>query len=83
MSSVPKVFKQFIPQLLHVVVLPIFFFAFILIYRPFDIEATIGHEWFGVHLTIVSCIVLLSTILLRLTYYFLQSTLNYSLYILW
>ena len=83
MSNVPKVFRQFIPQLLHVVVLPIFFFAFILIYRPFDVETAIGHEWFGVHLTIVSCIVLISTMLLRLTYYFLQSTLNYSLYILW
>ena len=83
MGQVPKVFNQFIPQLIHVAVLPIFFFVFILIYRPFDIEATIGHEWFGVHLTIVSCIVLISIILVRLAYYFLHGAMNYSLYILW
>lgn len=83
MGKIPKTFKQFVPQLLHAVVLPIFFFVFILIYRPFDIENRIGHEWFGVHLTIVSCIVLLSTILMRLAYFYLKSTSNYSLYILW
>lgn len=83
MGHVPKVFKQFIPQLLHVVVLPIFFFVFILVYRPFEVHSLLGHEWFGVHLTIVTCIVLLSAILMRLVYYFLPVNLNYPLYILW
>lgn len=83
MSSISKIFRRFIPQLLHVIVLPIFFFAFMLIYRPFSSTEFFGGEWFGVHLTIVSCIVLLSIILTRLLYYFLPLKLNYTLYAFW
>ncbi len=83
MTQVSRIFRRFIPQLLHMIVLPTFFFAFMLIYRPFNAEGFFGGEWFGVHLTIVSCIVLLSVIITRLLYYFLPLKLNYSLYITW
>ena len=83
MASVPGIFRRFIPQLLHMVVLPIFFFAFMLIHRSLGIEAFLGHEWFGVHLTIVSCIILLCIGLTRIAYYFLPLQVNYSLYIFW
>lgn len=81
--EIPRVFRRFIPQLLHVIVLPLFFFSFILIYRPFDVEGLIGNEWFGVHLTILSCIILVSSILTRLLYYFIPMRLNYVLYSFW
>ena len=32
MSNFPKAFRHFIPQLIQMIVLPIFFFAFMLIY---------------------------------------------------
>lgn len=83
MASVPGIFRRFIPQLLHIVVLPIFFFAFMLIHRSLGIEVFLGHEWFGVHLTIVSCIILLCIGVTRIAYYFLPLQVNYSLYIFW
>ena len=83
MALIPRVYRRFIPQLLHMIVLPIFFFTFMMIYKPFDSVNFLGHEWFGVHLTIISCIILLSVILIRLLYYFLPLSLSYSLYILW
>ena len=83
MSQVSKIFRRFVPQILHMVVLPVFYFAFILIYRPFNCADFMGGEWFGVHLTICSCIVFLSAILVRLLYYYLPMKINYSLYIFW
>ena len=83
MSQVSKIFRRFIPQLLHMIVLPVFFFAFMLIYRPANSIEFMGGEWFGVHLTICSCIVFLSAVVLRLLYYYLPLKINYSLYIFW
>ena len=83
MSQVSKIFRRFIPQLLHMIVLPVFFFAFMLIYRPASSVEFMGDEWFGVHLTICSCIVFLAAAVLRLLYYYLPMKINYSLYILW
>ena len=83
MSQIPRIFRRFIPQLLHMIVMPVFFFTFMLIYQPFDSSTFLGHEWFGVHLTIISCIILVSVILMRLLYYFLPLSLSYPLYITW
>lgn len=83
MSTIPLVFRRFIPQLLHIIVLPIFFFIFMLIYRPMEVTDFFGREWFGVHITIVSCIIFLSIGLSRILYYFLPLSLNYTLYIFW
>ena len=83
MATVSKAFRGFIPQVLHVIVLPVFFFAFMLIYRPFGIIDFLGKEWFAVHLTMLSCIILLCEIAVRSIYYFLALKLNYILYILW
>ena len=83
MIQVPRVYRRFIPQLLHMIVLPIFFFIFMLIYHPFDSVAFLGEDWFGVHLTIVSCITLLLIVAMRLLYYFLPLNLTYTLYTAW
>lgn len=83
MSQVSKIFRRFIPQFLHMIVLPVFFFAFMLIYRPLRSVEFMGNEWFGVHLTISSCIILLSVIVMRLLYYYLPMKINYTLYTSW
>ena len=83
MRQIPRIYRRFIPQLLHMIVLPVFFFTFMLIYEPFDSVDFLGREWFGVHLTIISCITLLSVILMRLLYYFLPLSLTYALYTSW
>lgn len=83
MASISSIFRRFIPQLLHILILPIFFFAFMLIYRPDGAFEFLGSEWFAVHLTIVCCIILLSEILVRLLYYFLSLRISYTLYALW
>ena len=84
MSGFPTIFRRFIPQLLYMIVLPIFCFAFLLIYRPMNVHNFMGTEYFGIHITLVSCIMFLSLVLLRLLYYFLPLTkLNYASYIAW
>lgn len=83
MGYFPKVFRQFVPQLIQIIVLPIFFFSFMLIYRPDGFDELIMHQMYGVHITIISCIILVSAIITRLIYYFLPSSFNYPLYIFW
>lgn len=83
MAIVNKIFSRFVPQVLHMIVLPIFFFIFMLIYRPFGVSEYLGTEWFAVHLTIFSSIVLLSVIVTRILYYFLRLQINYILYACW
>ena len=83
MTQIAPVFRKFVPQLLHIVVLPVFFFTFMLLLRPEGVVNMLGKEWFGVHLTIMSCIILVSEILIRMLYYFLPLRINYSIYTLW
>ena len=83
MALVSSVFRRFPPQVLHMIVLPIFFFAFMLLYRPFGIESFMGSEWFGVHLTIMSCIVMICAAVARTIYYYIPMKINYALYVFW
>lgn len=83
MSHISPVFRRFVPQLLHVIVLPFFYFAFMLIYRPFGAISFFGAEWYGVHVTIIASIILICTVMTRSLYYFLPMKLNYALYIFW
>lgn len=76
-------FRKFNPQLLHVIVLPLFFFIFLLIYHPFDVDSYLGSEWFAVHITMISCVILLCTIISRLLFYFLPLRPNLAIYIFW
>lgn len=83
MAQVPRLFRRFMPQLIHMFALPIFFFAFVLLYRPFELQIHFGSVWFGVHVTVLSCIIFACLVVTRLLYYFLPLRLNYSLYTLW
>lgn len=83
MNHIPRIFNRFVPQLLHMIVLPLFFFMFMLVYKPFGAQDILGVEWYGVHVTIISSIILVSVIIFRLIFYYLPLKLNYTLYILW
>lgn len=83
MTQVPRLFRRFMPQLIHMFVLPIFFFAFILIYRPFGLNVFFGSVWFGVNVTVLTCIIFVCLVVTRLLYYFLPLKLNYTLYVVW
>ena len=83
MGALPNTFRRFIPQLLHIIILPVFFFVFALVYRPDDIRLLIDNSNFGIHLTLISCIVFLCIIVVRLMYYYLPMKLNYTLYFFW
>lgn len=83
MTQVPRLFRRFMPQLIHMFVLPIFFFAFILIYRPFGLNVFFGSVWFGVNVTVLTCIIFICLVVTRLLYYFLPLRLNYTLYVVW
>lgn len=78
-----SLFRRFVPQVLHIIALPLFFFIFNLVYRPFDTYIYAGGEWFAVHLTIISCVILLCVIVSRLLFYFLPLRLNLAIYIFW
>lgn len=60
MNELPRIFRTFGAQSLHAIVVPLFFFAFVLIYRPLGIMETleVGYAPASVHLTILSCILL-------------------------
>lgn len=83
MSNLPRVYRRFIPQLLHVLILPVFYFTFMLVYRPFNIMEFLGKEWFGVHIAIMTGIILVSVLITRLLYYYIPMKLNYTLYVFW
>lgn len=83
MNGFPSVFRCFVPQLLHVIILPVFFFTFMLLHRSLGLDVLLGSEWFGVRLTIISCIIFGGVLVSRLLYYYLPLKLNYSLYIFW
>lgn len=83
MGAVPNTFRRFVPQLLHIIILPVFFFVFALVYRPDDIRVLIENSYFGIHLTLITCIVLFCISAVRLTYYYLPMKLNYTLYVFW
>ncbi len=83
MAQVPRLFRRFMPQLIHMIVLPLFFFLFILIYRPFGLNGFFGNELFGVHVTVIACIIFSCIVFTRLLYYYLPLKLNFTLYIVW
>lgn len=83
MTEIPRIYRRFVPQLLHVIVLPVFFFTFMIIYRPFNVMDFVGREWFGVHVALMTSIIMVSVLIMRLIYYFVPMKLNYTLYVFW
>ncbi|MBQ9138921.1 MAG: LytTR family transcriptional regulator [Alistipes sp.] len=85
MLQLPRIFQTKSAQLIHVVSMPLTFFAFMVIYRPFHIEEhlSIGQFPFGVHLTLLSCIIFGTTALLRTIYYLIRRRVDKLSYFFW
>ena len=81
MVEIPNVHRGYMAQLLHVIVLPLFFFTFTLVHKSLGIIDLLGRDWYGVRITIISCIIFGSILVTRLIYYYLPIRINYSLYV--
>lgn len=85
MLELPTHFRKKSSQAIHIVALPLSFFVFMLIYRPFDIDEKLllGSFSFGVNLTLVSCIILGSMLLMRPLFYLLSRRIDRLTYAFW
>lgn len=85
MLQLPSVFQTKSAQLIHVAAMPLVFFAFMVIYRPFHIEEQlmIGSFPFGVHLVLLSCIIFGTMFIMRGIYYFMRRRIDKLTYFFW
>ncbi len=85
MLHLPDHFRKKSSQAIHIVAMPLSFFAFMLIYRPFGIvEAMqLGRLSFGVNLTLISCILLGSMALMRGLFHLLRRSIDRLTYLFW
>lgn len=87
MESVLRLTKGFSAQVIYMIVLPLFFFAFNMLYDPFHIQEYYSFGSFNdsFHIVMLSCILLVWIILSRTVFYFLEKefTLHWWQYTLW
>lgn len=85
MSELPSNFRRVASQAIHIVALPLSFFAFVLIYRPFNVaEAmTLGRLSFGVNLTLISCVIFGSMAIMRGLFYLVRRRIDSLTYFFW
>lgn len=85
MLQLPPVFKTKSAQMIHIVAMPLVFFAFMVIYRPFHIEERlmIGKFPFGVHLILLACIIFGTVVLMRGIYYVIRHRVDKLTYFFW
>ena len=87
MDSVLRIGKRFSAQVIYMIVLPAFFFAFTMLYDPFHIKEYYSFGSFNAsfHIVMLSCILLVWMILSRTVFHFLQRefTLRWWQYTLW
>ncbi len=85
MLDLPANFRKLTTQAIYVVAVPLSFFAFLLIYRPFDIDEQLqfGRFSFGVHLTLLACILMGSTLLMRTLFFVVRSRIDRLTYYFW
>lgn len=80
MDKIGPSFKKLGSQVIYFMMVPVFFVVFVLVYRPFDIDQFLdmGRGLYPFNITIMSCIVLVTMVITRLTFYFLRNILNLS-----
>ena len=87
MDSALRLAKGYSAQVIYMIVLPFFFFAFCMLYDPFHIQEYYSFGGFtpGVHIVMLSCILLVWLILSRTVFYFLKRefTMKWWQYVLW
>lgn len=87
MSNLPPLFKRFTVQVLYFLLMPVFFFSFALLYKPFDIGTILdmGRGLYAFNVTILSCIVMVTMVFTRMIFFFLKDALKMSMgwYLFW
>ncbi|MBR3800120.1 MAG: hypothetical protein IKK35_00325, partial [Rikenellaceae bacterium] len=85
MSELPLNFRRAASQAIHVVAMPLSFFAFMLIYRPFNVTDTLqlGKLSFGVNLTLIACIIFGSMCIMRTIFYLVRRRIDSLTYFFW
>ena len=85
MTDLPAVFRKPTSQVIHALAIPLAFFAFVLIYRPFNLgeELLLGRFSFGVNLTLIACIIFGSMALMRSLFYLLRERISNPAYYFW
>ncbi len=85
MTDLPAVFRKPTSQVIHALAIPLAFFAFVLIYRPFNLgeELLLGRFSFGVNLTLIACILFGSMALMRTLFHLVRERINQPLYFCW
>ncbi len=87
MKTIARTFYKMPVAVMFFVAVPIFYFLFVLAYKPFDMEVflAVGQGRFALHLIVSTLIVFGVMLLSRLLLFLLKGVLdlNWSLYILW
>ena len=85
MNALPTNFRRKSTQAIHIFALPLSFFAFMLIYRPFNVAQTLllGRFSFGINLTLISCIIFGSMTIMRMLFYMLRRRIDTLTYFFW
>lgn len=85
MLDLPAIFRKPTSQAIHIAAVPLAFFAFVLIYRPFNLaeQLQLGRFSFGVNLTLIACIIFGSTLLMRTLFYLVRQRIDRLTYYFW
>lgn len=85
MKDIREIFSRFWPQIIHIVAIPLFFTAFMVIYTPFDADTYLGEPkpGFGFHVTMLMCIIAACLGLSRSIMYIFRRKLNVVSYVAW
>lgn len=78
--KLPELYGKFTTHLWYMLFPAVFFFTFIVVYRPFGSEEMLdmGRSLFFFNTAIMMCIVLVTTIVTRLVYYLLYKFVNHT-----
>ena len=87
MKAISRTFYQMPVNVLFFLAVPVFFFLFVLAYKPFGIEEflSVGKGQFTLNLIVTTLIIFGTVLLSRMLMFLLRRTvdLNWSLYVLW
>lgn len=87
MKAISRTFYSMPVNILFFLVIPLFFFLFVLTYKPFDIEEflAVGKDRFTLNVIVTTLILLGTLVLSRMLLFILRKRidLNWSLYYLW
>ncbi len=79
-NEIPSIFRKLKTQLAHCIGIPLFYIAFILVYSPKTTVELIsmGKPSFEFNLTILTCILFLTILIMRLTLYLFRKRIHFT-----